>query len=110
MTPHRDGGLAGFCSLEWDGHGPGRSRGGLTTRIHLPVDASFHVLAAVITAGQRGDAPVFGQVMDGIRVPRIGGHRVVRPEAEPLSVQPVSRNRWCMAIPSSRPPWICRMT
>jgi transposase len=39
------------------------------------VDASFHVLAAVITAGQRGDAPVFEQVMDKIRIPRPGGGR-----------------------------------
>lgn len=60
---------------EPDDHGLGRSRGGLTTKIHLAVDASFHVLAAVITAGQRGDAPAFEQVMDRIRVPRIGGGR-----------------------------------
>ncbi|WP_408906964.1 IS5 family transposase [Streptomyces atratus] len=62
-------------------HGLGRSRGGLTTKIHLAVDASFHVLAAVITAGQRGDAPIFEQVMDRIRAPRIGGGRPrTRPE------------------------------
>nr|WP_241757605.1 transposase [Streptomyces sp. WAC00263] len=56
-------------AAEPDNHGLGRSRGGLTTKIHLAVDASFHVLAAVITAGQRGDAPVFEQVMDKIRIP-----------------------------------------
>ncbi|WP_438948606.1 IS5 family transposase [Streptomyces atratus] len=56
-------------------HGLGRSRGGLTTKIHLAVDASLHVLAAVITAGQRGDAPAFERVMDRIRVPRAGGGR-----------------------------------
>lgn len=61
----RSDGLA----AEPDNHGLGRSRGGLTTKIHLAVDASFHVLAAVITAGQRGDAPVFEQVMDKIRIP-----------------------------------------
>jgi len=67
----RPNGLA----AEPDGHGVGRSRGGLTTKIHLAVDASFNVLAAVITAGQRGDASIFEQVMDRIRVPRIGGGR-----------------------------------
>ncbi|MET8130327.1 IS5 family transposase [Streptomyces sp. NPDC005231] len=73
----RPNGLA----AEPDDHGLGRSRGGLTTKIHLAVDASFHVLAAVITAGQRGDAPAFEQVMDRIRVPRISGGRPrTRPE------------------------------
>ncbi|MFB7897857.1 IS5 family transposase [Streptomyces xiamenensis] len=62
-------------------HAIGRSRGVLTTKIHLAVDSSFHVLAAVITAGQRGDAPVFTEVMDRIRVPLPGGGRPrVRPD------------------------------
>lgn len=60
-------------AAEPDDHGLGRSRGGLTTKIHLAVDASVHVLAAVITAGQRGDAPVFELVINKIRVPRVGG-------------------------------------
>lgn len=65
---------------EPEDHAIGRSRGGLTTKIHLAVDASFHVLAAVITAGQRGDAPVFTEVMDRIRVSRPGGgHPRTRP-------------------------------
>ncbi|MFE7054735.1 IS5 family transposase [Streptomyces californicus] len=54
-------------------HAIGRSRGGLTTKIHLAVDSSFQVLAAVVTAGQRGDAPLFTEVMNRIRVPRPGG-------------------------------------
>lgn len=66
---------------EPDDHGLGRSPGGLPTKVHLTVDASFHVLAAVITAGQRGDAPVFEQVMDKIRIPRpSGGHPRTRPD------------------------------
>ncbi|WP_330302018.1 MULTISPECIES: IS5 family transposase [unclassified Streptomyces] len=65
---------------EPDDHALGRSRGGLTTKTHLAVDASFHVLAAVVTAGQRADAPVFTEVMNRIRVPRIGGgHPRTRP-------------------------------
>ncbi|WP_234341570.1 IS5 family transposase [Streptomyces sp. NRRL S-1813] len=68
-------------AAEPDDHGLGRSRGGLTTKIHLAVDASSHVLAAVITAGQRGDAPVFEQVMERIRIPRPGGgHPRTRPD------------------------------
>ncbi|MFI6975978.1 IS5 family transposase [Streptomyces phaeochromogenes] len=68
-------------AAEPDDHALGRSRGGLTTKIHLAVDASFHVLAAVITAGQRADAPVFTEVMDRISVSRIGGgHPRTRPD------------------------------
>ncbi|MGW3174631.1 IS5 family transposase [Streptomyces sp. NPDC001153] len=60
---------------EPDDHALGPSRGGLTTELHLAVDASFHILAAVVTAGQRVDAPVFTEVIDRIRVPRAGdGH------------------------------------
>ncbi|MGI5484962.1 transposase [Streptomyces lavendofoliae] len=64
-------------------HAIGRSRGGLTTTIHLAVDSSFHVLAAVVTAGQRGDAPLFTEVMNRIRVPRPGGGR---PRTRPVHV------------------------
>lgn len=73
----RDDGLA----AEPADHAIGRSRGGLTTKIHLAVDSSFHVLAAVITGGQRGDAPVFSEVMSRIRIPRVGGgHPRTRPD------------------------------
>ncbi|MEU8772174.1 IS5 family transposase [Streptomyces griseus] len=64
-------------------HAIGRSRGGLTTKIHLAVDSSFQVLAAVVTAGQRGDAPLFTEVMNRIRVPRPGGGR---PRTRPVHV------------------------
>ncbi|MFB6946610.1 IS5 family transposase [Streptomyces sp. NPDC056305] len=74
---------SGWLQAEPDDHGLGRSRGGLTTKIHLAVDASFHVLAVVITAGQQGDAPMFEQVMDSIRVPRPGGGR---PRTRPAHV------------------------
>ena len=75
----RPNGLA----AEPDDHTIGRSRGGLTTKIRLAVDSSFHVLAAVITAGQRGDAQVFTEAMNRIRVPRIGGGR---PRVRPVHV------------------------
>lgn len=39
-----------------DDHGLGRSRGGLTTKLHLAVEQGQRPMAAVITAGQRGDS------------------------------------------------------
>ncbi len=37
----------------------GRSRGGLTTKIHLAADARARSISRVITPGQRHDAVVF---------------------------------------------------
>src|SRR6266536_2395333 len=56
-------------------HGLGRSRGGLTTRLHLGCEQGQRPLSIVLTAGQRGDSPQFAVVLDGIRVPRLGGGR-----------------------------------
>jgi transposase len=53
-------------------HGLGRSRGGLTSKLHLAVEQGQKVLALVITAGQRGDSPQFATVLSRIRVPRTG--------------------------------------
>jgi transposase len=60
---------------EPDDHGLGRSRGGLTTKLHLAVEQGQKPLSLVITAGQRGDSPQFRPVLEGIRVPRSGGGR-----------------------------------
>lgn len=51
-------------------HAIGRSRGGLSTKVHLASDARARPLALVLTAGQAGDAPAFTTVMAAIRVPR----------------------------------------
>jgi transposase len=56
-------------------HALGRSRGGLTTKIHLGCEQGQKPLSMVLTAGQRGDSPQFMIVLDGIRVPRLGGGR-----------------------------------
>lgn len=56
-------------------HAIGRSRGGLTTKIHLADDGNCRPLAFVLTAGQAGDAPALTEVMARLRVPR----RVGRP-------------------------------
>jgi len=65
----------GGLSAEPDDHALGRSRGGLTTKIHLACEQSQKVLSLVVTAGQRGDSPQFQTVLDGINVPRIGAGR-----------------------------------
>ena len=45
-------------------HGLGRSRGGLTTKVHLACEQGQKPLSVVITAGQRGDSPQFQVVLD----------------------------------------------
>lgn len=68
--------------VEPAGHGIGRSRGGLTTKIHHAVDGRGLPLAVVVTGGQRNDGAMLEQVLDDIRVPRIGGGRPrTRPDA-----------------------------
>lgn len=68
-------------SQEPDDHALGRSRGGLSTKLHLASEQGQKPLSLVITAGQRGDAPQFEVVMAGIRVVRPGGgHPRTRPE------------------------------
>ncbi|MFI9591319.1 IS5 family transposase [Nonomuraea sp. NPDC052265] len=56
-------------------HALGRSRGGLSTKSHLACEQGRKVMAAVVTAGQRGDSPQFTAVLGRIRVARIGGGR-----------------------------------
>ncbi|WP_405680349.1 IS5 family transposase [Streptomyces sp. NBC_01238] len=68
-------------SPEPDDHGLGRSRGGLTTKLHLAVEQAQKPMSLVITAGQRGDSPQFQVVLDRIRVPRLGpGRPRTRPD------------------------------
>jgi transposase len=59
----------------------GRSRGGLSTKIHLAADARARPISRVITPGQRHDAVVFEPVMAGIRIRRHGrGRPRTRPD------------------------------
>ncbi|MFJ3089406.1 IS5 family transposase [Streptomyces sp. NPDC086838] len=67
---------------EPDDHALGRSRGGLSTKVHLASDSRARPVALRVTAGQAGDAPAFETVMAGIRVSRSGpGRPRTRPEA-----------------------------
>lgn len=64
------------------GHDIGRSRGGLTTKIHAVVDGNGRPLAAVVTGGQRNDGAMLIEVLAEIRVPRLGpGRPRTRPDA-----------------------------
>jgi transposase len=64
-------------------HGLGRSRGGLTTKVHLACEPGRRPLSLVVTAGQRGDSPQFTTVLDRIRVKVPGPGRPGRPRCRP---------------------------
>ncbi|MEU1436444.1 IS5 family transposase [Streptomyces sp. NPDC005786] len=68
---------------EPEDHALGRSRGGLSTKVHLASDSRARPLANHVTAGQAGDAPAFDAVMAKIRVPRCG---LGRPRTRPAIV------------------------
>ncbi|MFF2778846.1 IS5 family transposase [Streptomyces sp. NPDC058052] len=72
----------GFASEPAD-HGLGRSRGSLTTKLHL-VEQGQKPMSIVITAGQCGDSPQFEVVLGRIRVARLGPGR---PRVRPRRVQ-----------------------
>ncbi|WP_093878422.1 IS5 family transposase [Streptomyces sp. TLI_105] len=60
--------------------GLGRSRGGLTSKIHLAGEGGRRPLAMLITPGQWGDSPQLIPVLERIRVKRpSGGHPRTRP-------------------------------
>jgi putative transposase len=74
--------LAGRLLVEPPDHGIGRSRGGLSTKIHQLVDGTGLPLVVIVGAGQSGDSPVFGRLLYELSVPRIGAGRPrSRPEA-----------------------------
>ncbi|WP_420711772.1 IS5 family transposase [Streptomyces sp. NRRL B-24720] len=58
----------------------GRSRGGLTTKIHLVAEGRCRPLAFVLTPGHYGDGPQLERVLAQVSVPRTG---VGRPRTRP---------------------------
>ncbi|MGI5170459.1 transposase [Spirillospora sp. CA-253888] len=58
----------------------GRSRGGLTTKIHLVADRRCRPIARLASPGQHADCPKFIALMESIRIPRRG---VGRPRKKP---------------------------
>jgi transposase len=48
------------------GHAIGRSRGGLTTKVHALVDAGIRPVALLLSAGQAGDNPRLAPLLDAL--------------------------------------------
>jgi transposase len=65
---NRGGGKAGREGL-------GRSRGGLSTKIHLAADRRCRPITRITTPGQHGDCPQFIPLMRAIRIGRRGKGR-----------------------------------
>src|SRR5256885_1234889 len=53
----------------------GRSRGGFSTKIHVRCEGNGKPMTFVLTPGERHDAPVFEQLMEGGCVKRLGRGR-----------------------------------
>ncbi|EMF29078.1 transposase IS4 family protein [Streptomyces gancidicus BKS 13-15] len=68
---------------EPDDHALGRSRGGLTTKVHLACDGKGRPLALLVTPGQRHDSVCARILLERIRVPRSG---LGRPRCRPDQV------------------------
>ena len=66
---------------EPDDHAIGRSRGGLSTKIHALVDGKGRPLVLLVAPGQGGDAPMFTHLMDQLKIARCGpGRPRTRPD------------------------------
>lgn len=59
----------------------GRSRGGLSTKIHLAADSRCRPISRATTGGHRHDSIAFEQVLSAIRIPRPTGRG--RPRSRP---------------------------
>ena len=59
----------------------GRSRGGLTSKVHLAADRRCRPLSLVLTAGQAADSPQFVPVLQKVRVRLPAGRPRTRPDA-----------------------------
>jgi transposase len=57
------------------GHAIGRSRGGLTSKLHMTTDGKGRIPSAVLTAGTTNDTTMRGATLGQIRVPRPGRRR-----------------------------------
>ncbi|MFC8682341.1 transposase [Microbacterium ureisolvens] len=71
-------------------HGIGRSRGGLTTKLHLVCDGRGRSLGMWITGGNINDTTMMTAVLEDIRVPRVGKGR---PRTAPSGSSPTRGTR-----------------
>lgn len=68
-------------AIEPDDHGVGRSRGGLSTKIHQVADGAGRPLVVLIGPGQGADSPLFPVLLEHLRVARAGrGRPRTRPD------------------------------
>lgn len=68
-------------TVEPPDHAIGRSRGGLSTKIHQLVDDHGLPLVIAVAPGQSGDAPALLPLLGGLRVARPVGRPRTRPDA-----------------------------
>ncbi|WP_407662274.1 IS5 family transposase [Mycolicibacterium rutilum] len=83
LTRHTQGAGSNYTNprIEPPDHGIGRSRGGLTSKIHHLVDGRGRPLVVLVSPGQANDAPVFEHLLAHLRVPRLrGGSARTRPD------------------------------
>lgn len=59
----------------------GRSRGGLTSKVHLAADRRCRPLVVQVSDGQAGDSPWFIPVLETVKVPGSVGRARTRPDA-----------------------------
>ncbi|GAB3557232.1 hypothetical protein GCM10027344_04500 [Spelaeicoccus albus] len=73
--------------VEPPGHGIGRSRGGLTTKIHQAVGGNGRPLGMIVTGGQRNDGAMLTGMLAQIHVPgsAVAGHALVRMLCSPTA-------------------------
>nr|WP_206693192.1 IS5 family transposase [Microbacterium paulum] len=67
-------------NVEPPDHSIGRSRGGLSTKVHQLVDGNGLPLVTVITPGQAGDSPMLIPMLEQLRVARDIGRPRTRPD------------------------------
>lgn len=65
-------------------HAVGRSRGGLSTKVHLLVDDAGRPLVVLVSPGQAGDNPALQPMLDELRIARRGPGR---PRSRPVLVR-----------------------
>lgn len=76
----------------------GRSRGGLSTKIHLACDGYGRPLSVVLTGGQASDTKNLQAVLDGVRVARPVGRPRTTPDGVIADKGYSSRgNRWLLS-------------
>src|SRR6185312_5222305 len=82
LGPRRRGCGTGWIEdLAVDGEAPGRSRGGLTSKLHLAVDRRGLPMSIILTPGQAGGNPQLLPLLDQVAVRRDGpGRPRTRPD------------------------------